>query len=273
MTSSSPARPIRIETLTPQIHGFIRAYVWQVYRGADPVIDDDPAQQTALLVARAICRLIGRDREMLRRLTQELGSYMGAMNPRKYAPSDAFKKLIAEFGGDQTDELPVISDAEPAAAPAFEQALAEPAPVQDAPAAPAPVEVEVPTHVPAPVIEPAAAPAIEVAPAEPVSAPTHDEPAAPPADAPADAPVAVVAEPAVEPVAEAVAEAVTAPSAESPNSDGKRRRKGKKSKGDSGEVVVPAEAAAEAAPSEAASSDADASTKAGGEQSDETTNS
>lgn len=271
MTSSSPARPIRIETLTPQIHGFIRAYVWQVYRGTDPVVDDDPAQQTALLVARAIVRLIGRDREMLRRLTQEVGSYMGAMNPRSYAPSEAFKKLIAEFGGGQSSE----AAADQAAAPASERGLAEPAPAQDAPASPSPVEV--PTHVPAPVIEPAAAPAIEAVPAAAPAevAPPHDEPATPAAAEP------VAAEPVAEPVAaaEPAAETASAPSAESPSADGKRRRKSRKPKGEStdaaaaGDASAAGEAAASDSTSEAAPVDADVSPQAGGEQSDETTNS
>jgi hypothetical protein len=271
MTSSTPAQPIRIETLTPQIHGFIRAYVWQVYRGDEPVIDDDPAQQAALLVARAIVRLIGRDREMLRRLTQELGSYMGAMNPRKYEPSAAFRKLMAEFGGEPSSEsAPAAAPAAPASSPAV-QALVEPAPAHDTPAAP---PVEVPTHVPAPRVEPAPAPVESTPVPTPVPAPIEVAPAhapeAPePAEAPQSEPVAEAAAvstetAAVESTAETGAENGAAPSTESPSPDGRRRRKGRKGKA---EAASASDAAGDPA------SDNDAAPQADGAQTDETPNS
>jgi len=121
MTSPGPLKPLHIETLSPQIHGFIRAYVWQLHRGVEPRLEDDATQQAALYLARAIVRL-ATDREQRNRLMGELADYL--RGPGKVVPpSEQLQKLLAA--------LPVASQTEPACT-ASEQPTEEAAPAQDA---------------------------------------------------------------------------------------------------------------------------------------------
>lgn len=127
MTSPGPLMPLHIETLSPQIHGFVRAYVWQLHRGVEPRMEDDATQQAALYLARAIVRL-ATDRDQRNRLMGEFGEYL--RGPGKVVPpSEQLQKLLAE--------LHVGSQTAPAGS-ASEQPTEEAAPAQDA----APTDLE-----------------------------------------------------------------------------------------------------------------------------------
>ncbi len=164
--------PLHIETLSPQLHGFIRAYVRQLERRSEPQIEDEPGQQTALQVARTILRVVS-DRYESSKLVAELGDYLrGAVQAG--AVSTTFQRLIVELrGGTDTEALSVPTPpGSPAAPPA----------APEAPAAP-----PTPVAPPAPVAPPVAPPA----PAEQAAATAGDEPEPPPAplaDAPAESP-------------------------------------------------------------------------------------
>lgn len=101
--------PPRIETLTPQMHSFVRAYVWQLDRGVEPVLQEDALHHTAISVARAIIE-IHSDRVLRRQLIAELGEYLRD-SEHTLVPSAALQRLLANFN-------PPMPSADAPAAPA-----------------------------------------------------------------------------------------------------------------------------------------------------------
>ncbi len=98
MAPHGALKPLDIETLTPQVIGFIRAYVWQLHRGGEPKPQpeqgDASLQHAALRLAQVIVRLF-REPAQRTQLIAELGEYLRESG-QVSATSEALRLLIAE---------------------------------------------------------------------------------------------------------------------------------------------------------------------------------
>lgn len=139
LSSNLPSEPSTLssgelsgELFRPALHGFIRAYLWQIQRSGRPTEASEPSQRLAQGVAQAIADTEADSEKRQRLLTEVLG-YLQGGDPSRQAP-ERVARVLSRLAPAPT------APAERPTAPAEQQ----PAP----PAPPAP-----PAHAAAPVPE------------------------------------------------------------------------------------------------------------------------